>query len=304
MADAPLRAGRRALLKSGGSLAPATPTRIVHRLDVTTLARHAADTLALNDIGRVEIETPTPLAFDPYAENRDTGSFILIDEATHATLAAGMVVEALEAGRNVHRFPTMVDARARAHAKRQIPLVAWLTGLPGAGKSTIASLTETRLHALGHHCMILDGDALRQGLNADLAFEPAARRENVRRAGEVAKLMTEAGLIVLVALVSPFRADRERAAALFPDGRFLEVFVDAPVETCRARDPKGLYAKADAGKIAGFTGRDQPYEPPEAPALVLDTAREIPEVSAERLTALIHARATPMAQSSLDSADL
>ena len=304
MAEPALTAGRRVLLKAGGALLAATPTRIVHRLDVTTLAAQPAEKLALNDVGRVEIETPMPVALDPYAENRETGSFILIDPATHATLAAGMVVETIEAGRNVHRHPMLIDGRARAHAKGQSPLVVWLTGLPGSGKSTIANLTEVRLHALGHHCMILDGDALRQGLNNDLGFEPSARSENVRRVGEVAKLMTEAGLIVIVALVSPFRADRERVAALFPEGRFVEVFVDAPVETCRARDPKGLYAKADNGKIVGFTGRDQPYEPPLAPALVLDTAREVAVVSAERLTALIHARATPTAASSLDSAEL
>jgi bifunctional enzyme CysN/CysC len=231
MAEPALTPGRRVLLKAGGALMAATPTRIVHRLDVTTLSPQSGESLKLNDVGRVEIETPMPVALDPYAENRETGSFILIDPATHATLAAGMVVETIEAARNVHRHPTLIDDRARAHAKGQSPLVVWLTGLPGSGKSTIANLTEARLHALGHHCMILDGDALRQGLNNDLGFEPSARSENVRRVGEVAKLMTEAGLIVIVALVSPFRADRERVAALFPAGLFVEVFVDAPVVT-------------------------------------------------------------------------
>ncbi len=304
MADAALKAGRRVLIKTGGAVAMASAARIVHRLDIATLAAQPADRLALNDVGRIEIETPLPLALDPYAENRETGGFILIDPATHATLAAGMVIEALDAARDVHRPPTLIDAAARARAKSQVPLVAWLTGLPGSGKSTIANLAEARLHALGHHCAILDGDALRQGLNADLGFAPAARSENVRRVGEVARLMTEAGLIVLVALVSPFRADRARVAELFPEGRFLEVFVDAPVETCRARDPKGLYAKADSGQIRGFTGRDAPYEAPRAPALVLDTTREIAERSADRLAALIHARATATSASSLDSADL
>jgi bifunctional enzyme CysN/CysC len=281
-----------------------TPRRIRHRLDVTTLEPRSAETLALNDVGLVEIETPVPLALDLYADNHQTGSFILIDPATHATLAAGMVVEMLEAARDVHHHPTLVDADARARAKGQVPLVVWLTGLPGSGKSTIANLVEMRLHALGHHCAILDGDGLRQGLNADLGFEPGARAENVRRVGEVAKLMTEAGLIVLVALVSPFRADRDRVAALFREGRFLEVFVDAPVETCRERDPKGLYAKADIGRIVGFTGHDQAYEPPLTPALTLDTGREVPEISAGRLAALIHARAMPLAASSFDSANL
>jgi bifunctional enzyme CysN/CysC len=305
MADAALKAGRRVLIKTGsGASATASATRIVHRLEIATLATQSADRLALNDVGRIELETPAPLALDPYAENRETGSFILIDPATHATLAAGMVIEALDGARDVHRHPALINAAARARAKSQVPLVAWLTGLPGSGKSTIANLAEARLHALGHHCAVLDGDALRQGLNADLGFEPAARSENVRRVGEVARLMTEAGLIVIVALVSPFRADRERVAELFPEGRFVEVFVDAPVETCRARDPKGLYAKADSGKILGFTGRDAPYEAPLAPALVLDTTREIAELSAERLAALIHARATATSASSLDSADL
>jgi bifunctional enzyme CysN/CysC len=304
MADAALKAGRRVLIKTGSAVATASAARIVHRLDIATLTSQPADRLALNDVGRIEVETPAPLALDPYVENRETGSFILIDPATHATLAAGMVIEALDGARDVHRPPALINAAARARAKSQVPLVAWLTGLPGSGKSTIANLAEARLHALGHHCAVLDGDALRQGLNADLGFEPAARSENVRRVGEVARLMTEAGLIVIVALVSPFRADRERVAELFPEGRFLEVFVDAPVETCRARDPKGLYAKADSGRILGFTGRDAPYEAPRAPALVLDTTREIAERSADRLAALIHARATSTSASSLDSADL
>jgi bifunctional enzyme CysN/CysC len=304
MAEEPLKAGRRLLLKTGGTTVSATLRHIMHHLDVTTLAPHPADRLALNDVGRVEIETPMPLALDRYADNHDTGSFILIDPATHATLAAGMAVETLEAARDVHRHPTLVKALDRARAKGQVPLVVWLTGLPSSGKSTIVNLVETRLHALGHHCAILDGDTLRQGLNADLGFGAAARRENVRRVGEVARLMAEAGLVVLVALVSPFRADRDRVAARFPEGRFLEVFVDAPVEVCRARDPKGLYAKADSGRIVGFTGHDQAYEPPLKPALVLDTGREVPEISAARLAELVHARAVPTAANSFDSANL
>ncbi|MEZ5788805.1 MAG: sulfate adenylyltransferase subunit CysN [Xanthobacteraceae bacterium] len=186
MAEDALKAGRRVLLKTGGTTVSATPRHIVHRLDVTTLAPRSADTLVLNDVGRVEIETPMPLAFDRYDDNHDTGSFILIDPVTHATLAAGMVIETLEAARDVHRHPTLVTAVDRARAKGQVPLVVWLTGLPSSGKSTIANLVETRLHALGHHCAILDGDALRQGLNADLGFGPAARSENAprRRGGE------------------------------------------------------------------------------------------------------------------------
>jgi bifunctional enzyme CysN/CysC len=244
----------------------------------------------LNAIGRVEIEAAQPVAFDPYADNRHTGAFILIDRATLRTAAAGMVVEGLDAARDVHRHAETMTPALRAEMKTQRSLVVWLTGLPGSGKSTIANIVEAKLAVLGRQTMLLDGDNLRQGLNADLGFDAADRAENVRRVGEVAKLMADAGLIVIVSLVSPFKADRVRAAALMPEGRFLEIFVDAPYEVCRLRDPKGLYEKAERGKILNLTGRDQPYEPPDDPALVLQTATVTADQAAEQLVELVVAR--------------
>ncbi len=290
MDDTAAQPGRRFLLKIGTATVPAALSRVVDTIDIDSLQRAPSTALALNGIGRVEIETTAPIAFDPYAENRGTGSFILIDRATFSTAAAGMAIESLGAARDVHRHAETVTPALRADLKVQQPLVVWLTGLPGSGKSTIANLVERKLAALGRQTMLLDGDNLRQGLNADLGFDPASRAENVRRVGEVAKLMADAGLIVIVALVSPFQTDRTRAAALLPEGRFLEVHVDAPVELCRQRDPKGLYARADQGKVADLTGRDQPYEPPEDAALVLRTAEETAEDGAERLVHLILAR--------------
>ncbi|MGZ3341301.1 MAG: adenylyl-sulfate kinase, partial [Reyranella sp.] len=244
MDETPATPGKRFLLKIGTATVPATLSRISDTLDVESLRRAPAGDLALNAIGRVEIEANQPVAFDPYAENRQTGAFILIDRSTLRTAAAGMVVESLDVAPDVHRHAETVTPALRAEIKAQHPLVVWLTGLPGSGKSTIANIVERKLVALGRQTMLLDGDNLRQGLNADLGFDPAGRSENVRRVGEVAKLMADAGLIVIVALVSPFQADRTRAAALMPEGRFLEIFVHAPIEVCRQRDPKGLYEKA------------------------------------------------------------
>jgi len=287
MDEVPGLAGKRFLLKIGSATVPAALTRVADTLDIDSLQRTASTALALNAIGRVELETTTPVAFDPYAENRGTGAFILIDRSTLRTAAAGMAVESLDAGRDVHRHAETVTPGLRAELKAQRPLVVWLTGLPGSGKSTIANLVERKLATLGRQTMLLDGDNLRQGLNADLGFDPAGRSENVRRVGEVAKLMADAGLIVIVALVSPFQADRTRAAALLPEGRFLEIHVDAPIELCRTRDPKGLYAKADLGKVANLTGQDQPYEIPEDPALVLNTAEQTAEEAADRVVSLV-----------------
>ena len=287
MDDAPATAGKRFLLKIGTTSVPVVLSRVSDLLQIDSLRRVPADSLALNDIGRVEIESTLPVAFDPYAENRQTGAFILIDRSTLRTAAAGMIGASLEAARNVHRHAETVTPIVRAQQKSQVPLVVWLTGLPGSGKSTIANLVERKLVALGRHTMLLDGDNLRQGLNADLAFDEASRSENVRRVGEVAKLMVDAGLIVLVALVSPFRDDRARAADLLPDGRFLEIHVDAPTEVCRQRDPKGLYDQAARGRIADLTGRDQRYESPERPALVLRTAEMTAEAAASRVVDLV-----------------
>ncbi|MGZ5908900.1 MAG: adenylyl-sulfate kinase [Reyranella sp.] len=287
MDETPATPGKRFLLKIGTATVPATLSRISDTLDVESLRRAPAGDLALNAIGRVEIEANQPVAFDPYAENRQTGAFILIDRSTLRTAAAGMVVESLDVAPDVHRHAETVTPALRAEIKAQHPLVVWLTGLPGSGKSTIANIVERKLVALGRQTMLLDGDNLRQGLNADLGFDPAGRSENVRRVGEVAKLMADAGPIVIVALVSPFQADRTRAAALLPEGRFLEIFVHAPIEVCRERDPKGLYEKADRGKVINLTGRDQPYEVPEDPALVLRTAELTAEDAADRVLELV-----------------
>ena len=285
MDDTPAVADGRYLLKIGTATVPAMLQRIVDELEVGSLRRVPARRLALNAIGRVEIETMTALAFDPYVDNRAMGGFILIDGASLRTVAAGMAIESLDRATNVHQQPADVTPALRERAKAQRAMVVWLTGLPGSGKSTIANHVERKLAALGRQTMLLDGDNLRMGLNADLGFDTAARSENVRRVGEVAKLMVDAGLIVIVALVSPFRADRKRAAALLPAGRFLEIFVDTPPDVCRARDPKGIYAKADSGKVAHFTGRDQVYEAPEAPALVLRTTELAPDEAADRVIA-------------------
>lgn len=283
MDDSPAKPGASVLLKAGTSTVSATILGVLDRLDTALVERHPASSLDLNDIGRVRIETARPIAFDPHSENRQTGAFILIDRFSASTVAAGLIIDSLDAATNVHHQPEDVTPAMRAGQKAQVPLVVWLTGMPGAGKSTIANIVERRLTAAGCHTMLLDGDNLRQGLNADLGFDPASRTENVRRVGEVAKLMTDAGLIVIVALVSPFRADRARVAALFEEGRFLEVFVDAPSEICRQRDVKGLYRKAEAGAAANVTGLDQAYEIPENPTLILRTDQIGPEDAALRV---------------------
>ena len=284
---APAEAGASFLLKCGTATVPVQVGRIVDALDLETLVRRPADSLPVNGIGRAWIESVQPLAFDPYAENRATGAFILIDRASGATVAAGMAVESLNQATNVHHQPEDVTPPIRAALKGQQPVVVWLTGLPGSGKSTLANLLERRLVAAGRHTMLLDGDNLRQGLTADLGFDAAARAENVRRVGEVARLMVDAGLVVIVALVSPFRADRARAAALLPEGRFLEVFVDTPPDVCRQRDVKGLYRKAAAGLVRNVTGLDQGYEPPQDPALVLHTDRQSIDACVEALLTLV-----------------
>ena len=239
MDDTPAMPDRRYLLKIGTATVPATLLRIADMLDVGALRRVPAGRLALNAIGRVEIETALAVAFDPYADNRTTGGFILIDGATQRTVAAGLAIAGLDRATNVHQQPTDLTPALREKAKGQHAMVVWLTGLPGAGKSTIANIVERKLVAAGRQTMLLDGDNLRKGLNADLGFAAADRSENVRRVAEVAKLMVDAGLIVLVALVSPFRSDRKRAAGLLPAGRFLEIFVDTPLEICRRARSQG-----------------------------------------------------------------
>ena len=264
--------GRQYLLKSMTRTVPAQVTDLKYRLDVDSLEHNAAKVLELNEIGVVNLSTAEPIAFDPYAENRDTGGFILIDRFSNQTVAAGMIRFALRRASNIHWQALDVDRTARARLKHQKPCVLWFTGLSGSGKSTIANLVEKRLFARGRHTTILDGDNVRHGLNRDLGFTDADRVENIRRVAETAKLMADAGLIVLVSFISPFRSEREMARGLMPEGEFVEIFVDTPLEVAEARDPKGLYARARAGEIKNFTGVDSPYEPPAAPDMHLRTA--------------------------------
>ena len=283
MAEDKLLPGRSYLMKIGTRLVPASVTELKHRIDVNTLASHAAKTLSLNEIGFANLATATPVAFDPYNENRDTGAFILIDRATNATAAAGLVAFGLRRATNIHRQDLAVTKAARAGLKQQRPAILWFTGLSGAGKSTIANLVEAKLNAQGVHTLMLDGDNVRHGLNKDLGFTDADRVENIRRVGEVAKLMTEAGLIVLCSFISPFRADRMMVRDLVEPGEFVEVYVNASIAACIARDPKGLYKKALAGQIRNFTGVDQPYEPPANAEIVLDAEHQSPEILADRV---------------------
>ncbi len=283
MSDHDLVPGRNYLARIGTRTTALTVTGIKYKIDVNTREHLAAHTLALNDIGVCNLATGMPVAFDPYAENRRTGSFIIIDRFTNHTVGAGMIDFGLRRGTNLHWQPLLIDKQARMSLKRQQAAIVWFTGLSGAGKSTIANMVEQRLHAMGHHTMLLDGDNVRHGLNRDLGFTEADRVENIRRAGEVAKLMTEAGLIVLCSFISPYRAERAAVRNLVGEGEFIEVFVDAPIDECVRRDPKGLYAKAKAGKLKNFTGFDAPYESPEGPEVHLNTFVDTAKQSAERV---------------------
>ena len=283
MADEPMLPGRDYRIRVGTAAATATVSPLKYKLDVDSLEHLAADTLGLNEIGVCEIELDRTIAFDPYEENRETGGFILIDRITNATVGAGMINFALRRSANVHWQPIDVDKTARAGLTRQKPCLIWLTGLSGAGKSTIANLVESHLHRRGHHTYLLDGDNVRHGLNKDLGFTDADRVENIRRVGEVAKLMLDAGLIVIASFISPFRSERRTVRALVDEGEFLEVFVDAPLAVAESRDPKGLYRKARSGELKNFTGVDSPYEPPENPELRLDTSELTPAQAAEQV---------------------
>lgn len=283
MSEDKLLPGRSYLMKIGTKLVPASVTDIKHRVDVGTQAQIAAKTLALNEIGFCNLAAGAPVAFDAYADNAGTGAFILIDRATNATAAAGLIAFGLRRATNVHRQDLAVTKAERAALKQQKPAILWFTGLSGAGKSTVANLVEARLAAMGAHTTMLDGDNVRHGLNKNLGFTDADRVENIRRVGEVAKLMTEAGLIVLCSFISPFRADRAMVRGLVEPGEFIEIFVDAPIEDCIARDPKGLYKKALAGQIKNFTGVDQPYEAPENAELTLAAGALAPDVLAQHV---------------------
>jgi bifunctional enzyme CysN/CysC len=238
---------------------------------VNTLEQQPAQQLDLNEIGLCNVTLDRPVAFDPYAQNRETGGFILIDKLSNDTVGAGLLNVALRRADNIHWQALDVTRAARAQLKGQRACALWFTGLSGAGKSTIANLVEMRLHALGRHTYLLDGDNIRHGLNRDLGFTDCDRVENIRRVAEVSKLMVDAGLIVLVSFISPFRSERQMARGLLADGEFFEIFVDTPLAEAEKRDPKGLYRKARSGELPNFTGIDSPYEPPENPEVRIDT---------------------------------
>ena len=286
LGEQPLAHGRSYLLVSGSRSVPATVTNVRNRMDVVTGYEHAARILEMNDIGRVEIATDRPIPMDPYRACRDTGGFLLVDRVTADTVAAGLMRHSMRRAFNVVHQDYDIDHEARALLMGHEAKVVWLTGLPGSGKSTIADSAVRRLHAMGVHTYVLDGDNVRGGLNKDLGFTSEDRAENVRRVAEVAKLMRDAGLVVFVALVSPYRADRETAAALFEPGEFLEVYVDTPVEVCSERDPKGLYAKAAAGNLPNMTGVGQGYEPPLSPGLILHGTGDL-EASVDELIGVV-----------------
>jgi bifunctional enzyme CysN/CysC len=281
MNDTPMLPGRSYLMKLGTATVTCSVTALKHKVNVNTLEHSAAKQLELNEIGVCNISLDRQVAFDAYADNRDTGGFILIDRLSNETMAAGMISFALRRAQNIHWQAVDLSRAARASQKGQQACVLWFTGLSGAGKSTVANLVEKRLFALGRHSTMLDGDNVRHGLNRDLGFTDTDRVENIRRVGEVARLMSDAGLIVLVSFISPFRSERQMARELLPPGTFIEVFIDAPLAVAESRDPKGLYRKARRGEIKHFTGISSPYEAPENPELHIDTTKLTPEAAAE-----------------------
>ena len=286
LGEEPLAHGRSYLLVSGSRSVPATVTNVRHRLDVVTGHEHAARLLSMNDIGRVEVATDKPIPMDPYSLCRDTGGFLLVDRVTADTVAAGMVRHAMRRSTNVVRHDYVVDEDARRLLMGHDSKVVWLTGLSGAGKSTIADAAVRKLHALGVHTYVLDGDNVRHGLNKDLGFTAEDRAENVRRVAEVSKLMVDAGLVVFVALVSPFIGDRRSAREIFGPDQFIEVYVDTPLDVVSERDTKGLYAKAAAGNLPNLTGVGQEYEAPEAPELILHGVGDL-EASVDELVRVV-----------------
>jgi bifunctional enzyme CysN/CysC len=290
MHEEPMLPGRPYLLKIGTRTVTATITDIKYQVNVNTLEHTAAKKLELNGIGICNISLDRAIAFDPYKENQDTGGFILIDRMSNNTVAAGMIHFALRRSQNIHMQHVDVDKSARATAKNQQPCVLWFTGLSGAGKSTIANLVEKKLHAMGHHTYLLDGDNVRHGLNKDLGFTDADRVENIRRVAEVARLMVDAGLIVISAFISPFRSERAMARGMVEEGEFVEVFVNTPLEVAEDRDPKGLYKKARRGELKNFTGIDSAYEAPEAAEVVLDTTRCSADEAADQVIQLLQSR--------------
>ncbi|WP_378943794.1 sulfate adenylyltransferase subunit CysN [Mesorhizobium sp. ANAO-SY3R2] len=275
--------GRSYILRTETDQASATVTDLKYRINVNDFAHEAAKALEMNEVGVCNISTQSPIAFDGFADNRITGAFILIDRISNATVGAGMILHPLRRAENIHWQSLDVTRQARAGLKNQKPAVLWFTGLSGSGKSTVANLLEKKLHAAGRHTYILDGDNVRHGLNRDLGFTDQDRVENIRRVAEVAKLMADAGLVVIVSFISPFRAERWMAREMMGQGEFVEVFVDTPFEECARRDPKGLYARALAGAIKNFTGVDSPYETPENPEIHLQTLGRTPEEMVETI---------------------
>jgi len=281
LADEALIPGRAYWLKLGTQMVSATVAEPKYTVNVNTMEHMAAKTLDLNAIGVAELTTDKQVVFEPYADNRTLGGFILIDKMTNATVAAGMLHFSLRRSQNVHWQAIDIDRAQHANLKNQKPAVLWFTGLSGSGKSTIANMVEKKLHRMNRHTFLLDGDNVRHGLNKDLGFTEADRIENIRRVGEVAKLMTDAGLIVITAFISPFQADREMVRAMLPEGEFIEVFIDTPLRVAEARDVKGLYKKARSGELKNFTGIDSPYEAPRNPKVRVDTTAISPEEAAE-----------------------
>lgn len=283
LSEEPMLPGRSYRMKTSSRLVSATVNAPKHKTDVNTLQKLPAKTLQLNEIGNCTLAVDRPIAFDSYAENRQTGSFILIDRMTNNTVGMGMINFPLRRAANIHWQNLDINKAANAEQKGQNPAVLWFTGLSGSGKSTIANEVQRRLYATGRHSFILDGDNVRHGLNRDLGFTDADRVENIRRVAEVSKLMVEAGLIMLVSFISPFRAERDLARNLMEEGEFIEIFVNTPLSVAETRDPKGLYKKARAGNLKNFTGIDSPYEAPENPEIEINTAEMSVEDAAERV---------------------
>jgi bifunctional enzyme CysN/CysC len=287
MADAPMIVGRPYWLKLGTQLVSATVQRPKYQINVNSMEQLAAKTFELNAIGVSEISTDKPIVFEAYADNRALGGFILIDKITNATVAAGMLHFSLRRAQNVHWQAIDISREAHASLKNQKPAVLWFTGLSGSGKSTIANLVEKKLHTMNRHTFLLDGDNVRHGLNKDLGFTEADRIENIRRVGEVAKLMADAGLIVITAFISPFRVERKMVRDMLPEGEFIEIFIDTPLVDAEARDVKGLYKKARSGQLKNFTGIDSPYEAPEDAEIHIDTTRITAEDAAELIVRVL-----------------
>lgn len=283
LSDEDLLPGRSYLMRTGARTIPAIVSELKHKLAIDSPAKLAAKTLARDEIGFCNLAIASPIAFEPYNKNHETGLFVLTDRFTGTAAAVGFIEFGLRRATNLHYQHLAVSKQARALLKHQRPAILWFTGLPAAGKSTVANMVESRLHAHGVHTLMLDGDNVRHGLNKDLGFTEADRVENIRRVGEVAKLMVDAGLIVLCSFISPFRAERQMVRELVDAGEFIEVFVDTPLEQCIARDPKGLYRRAMAGEIANFTGISQQYEPPDNAEIHLLASKETPEALASRV---------------------